>query len=74
MSSAHQPTMDFMTEQTWARQAEPLLEEEGEEEEEEEEEEEWEYLDETQVYLRFKFYESWLWTDVNLPSKADTDG
>ena len=73
MSSAHQPTMDFMTEQTWARQAEPLLEEEGEEEEEEEEEE-WEYLDETQVYLRFKFYESWLWTDVNLPSKADTDG
>ncbi|XP_060943930.1 complement C3-like [Limanda limanda] len=45
-----------------------------EEEEEEEEEEEWDYLDETQVYLRSKFYESWLWTDVNLPSKADTDG
>ncbi|XP_040003011.1 complement C3-like isoform X3 [Xiphias gladius] len=41
---------------------------------EEEEEEEWEYLDETQVYLRSKFYESWLWMDVKLPSEADTDG
>lgn len=45
-----------------------------EEEEEDEEEEEWEYLDETQVYLRSKFYESWLWTDVNLPSQAERDG
>ncbi|XP_040891990.1 complement C3-like [Toxotes jaculatrix] len=44
------------------------------EEEEEEDEEEWEYLDETQVYLRSKFYESWLWMDVNLPSQADRDG
>ncbi|XP_035515263.1 venom factor-like [Morone saxatilis] len=43
--------------------------------EEEEEGEEWEeYLDETQVYLRSKFYESWLWMDVNLPSQADRDG
>ncbi|TNN34346.1 hypothetical protein EYF80_055492 [Liparis tanakae] len=48
------------------------LVEEAEEEEEEEEEEE--YLDETQVYLRSKFYESWLWTDVNLPDQADRDG
>nr|XP_019959614.1 PREDICTED: complement C3-like [Paralichthys olivaceus] len=47
---------------------------EEEEEEDEEEEEEGEYLDESQVYLRFKFYESWLWTIVNLPSTADTDG
>ncbi|XP_074487043.1 venom factor-like isoform X1 [Sebastes fasciatus] len=47
---------------------------EEEEEEEDEEEEEWEYLDETQVYLRSKFYESWLWTDVNLPSQAERDG
>lgn len=39
-----------------------------------EEEEEEEYLDETQVYLRSKFYESWLWLDVNLPSQADRDG
>ncbi|XP_071384057.1 venom factor-like [Centroberyx affinis] len=40
-----------------------------------EEEEEGEYLDETQVYLRAKFYESWLWRDVSLPSTADsTDG
>uniref|UniRef100_A0A8C9XMR8 Complement component c3b, tandem duplicate 2 n=1 Tax=Sander lucioperca TaxID=283035 RepID=A0A8C9XMR8_SANLU len=39
-----------------------------------EEEEEEEYLDATQVYLRSKFYESWLWTDVNLPSQADRDG
>uniref|UniRef100_A0A667WKL1 Complement component c3b, tandem duplicate 1 n=1 Tax=Myripristis murdjan TaxID=586833 RepID=A0A667WKL1_9TELE len=30
-----------------------------------------EYLDETQVYLRSKFYESWLWKDVNLPAVAD---
>uniref|UniRef100_A0A3Q3L7G2 Complement component c3b, tandem duplicate 1 n=1 Tax=Mastacembelus armatus TaxID=205130 RepID=A0A3Q3L7G2_9TELE len=35
---------------------------------------EWEYMDETQVYLRSKFYESWLWIDVNLPSQADRDG
>lgn len=39
-----------------------------------EEEEEEEYLDETQVYLRSKFYESWLWTDVILPNHADRDG
>ncbi|KAK5865371.1 hypothetical protein PBY51_019649 [Eleginops maclovinus] len=44
------------------------------EDEEEEEEEEEEYLDETEVSLRFKFYESWLWMDVNLPTKADRDG
>lgn len=41
---------------------------------EEEEEDEWEYLDETEVYLRSKFYESWLWVDVNLPSETDKDG
>uniref|UniRef100_A0A3B4ZLY2 Complement C3-like n=1 Tax=Stegastes partitus TaxID=144197 RepID=A0A3B4ZLY2_9TELE len=41
---------------------------------EEEEEDEWEYLDETEVYLRSKFYESWLWMDVYLPSQADRDG
>ncbi|KAM6940226.1 complement C3-like [Xenentodon cancila] len=41
---------------------------------EEEEEEEWEYLDETQIYLRSKFYESWLWMDVNLPSEPGRDG
>ncbi|KAM7394684.1 hypothetical protein PAMP_021470 [Pampus punctatissimus] len=44
------------------------------EEEEEEEEDEWEYLDETQVYLRSKFYESWLWMDVDLPSNVGQDG
>ena len=43
-------------------------------EKEEEEEEEWEYLDETDVYLRSKFYESWLWMDVKLPGQADRDG
>ncbi|XP_061563254.1 complement C3-like [Cololabis saira] len=62
----------------------------GKEEEEEEEEEveaavdlseddsdgeeEWEYLDETQIYLRSKFYESWLWMDVSLPSNTGRDG
>ncbi|XP_032399538.1 complement C3, partial [Etheostoma spectabile] len=44
------------------------------EEEEEEEEDKEEYLDATQVYLRSRFYESWLWTDVTLPSQADRDG
>ncbi|XP_030585665.1 complement C3-like [Archocentrus centrarchus] len=39
-----------------------------------EEEEEGEYLDEAEVYLRSKFYESWLWMDVNLPNKAEGDG
>lgn len=48
--------------------------EDKKEDEEEEEEEEGEYLDETQVYLRSKFYESWLWTDVDLPSETDRDG
>lgn len=43
-------------------------------EEEEEEEEEWGYLDENQVYLRSKFYESWLWMDVSLQGQADKDG
>lgn len=33
-----------------------------------------EYLDETQVYLRSKFFESWLWIDVSLPSETDKDG
>ncbi|KAM6972588.1 LOW QUALITY PROTEIN: complement C3-like [Aplochiton taeniatus] len=37
----------------------------------EEEEEEEEYLDQSDVYLRSKFYESWLWRDVRLPSAAD---
>ncbi|XP_067441549.1 complement C3-like [Thunnus thynnus] len=45
-----------------------------EEEEEEEEEEDWDYLDESEVYLRSKFFESWLWKDVDLPSEADRDG
>ncbi|XP_050926350.1 complement C3 isoform X8 [Lates calcarifer] len=46
----------------------------GEVDEGEEEEEEWEYLDQTDVYLRSKFYESWLWMDVNLPTQTDRDG
>lgn len=37
-------------------------------------EDEEEYLDETDVYLRSKFFESWLWTDVKLPSEADRNG
>ncbi|KAK5898792.1 hypothetical protein CesoFtcFv8_008337 [Champsocephalus esox] len=49
-------------------------EQEWEEEVEEDEEEEWEYLDESEVRLRSKFYESWLWTDVDLPTQADRDG
>ncbi|XP_047221423.1 complement C3-like [Girardinichthys multiradiatus] len=41
---------------------------------EEDEEEDLEYMDETEVYLRSKFYESWLWMDVSLPSETDKDG
>ncbi|TKS68660.1 Complement C3 [Collichthys lucidus] len=51
-----------------------LVEEETAGEVEEEEEEEWEYLDRSDVYLRSKFFESWLWQDINLPSQADRDG
>lgn len=39
----------------------------------EEGEEEEEYTDEADVYLRSKFYESWMWMDVNLPNQADRD-
>lgn len=45
-----------------------------EEEVEDDEEEEWEYQDETDVYLRSKFFESWLWKDIDLPAQADRDG
>ncbi|KAK5620662.1 hypothetical protein CRENBAI_020815 [Crenichthys baileyi] len=41
---------------------------------EDDEEEDLEYMDETEVYLRSKFYESWLWMDVSLPSETDKDG
>lgn len=47
-------------------------EEEGDDEEEEEEE--WQYEDESNVYLRSKFFESWLWKTVDLPAQADRDG
>lgn len=40
----------------------------------EDDEEEWEYEDESYVYLRSKFLESWLWTDVSLPNEPDRDG
>lgn len=52
----------------------PVAVERAEEEEEEEEEEEWEYEDESNVYLRSKFFESWLWKTVDLPAQADRDG
>lgn len=44
------------------------------EDEEEDEDEEWEDLDETWLYLRSKFFESWLWMDVKLPNQPDRDG
>lgn len=37
-------------------------------------EEGWEYEDESDVYLRYRFFESWLWTDVSLPDEPDQDG
>ncbi|CAN9510720.1 unnamed protein product [Ophioblennius macclurei] len=42
--------------------------------EEEDEDEEWDYLDEADVYLRSKFFESWLWMDFDLPKEPDFDG
>lgn len=46
----------------------------GVEEDDDEEEDEWEYQDESDVYLRSKFFESWLWKTVDLPAQADGDG
>lgn len=40
----------------------------------EEEEDEWEYQDENDIYLRSKFFESWLWRTVDLPARPDKDG
>jgi len=42
--------------------------------EDEVEEDEGEYQDKTDVYLRSKFFESWLWVDVKLPKQTDSDG
>jgi hypothetical protein len=36
--------------------------------EEEEEEEEDDFMEESDVIVRSKFYESWLWRDLTLPS------
>ncbi|XP_076583711.1 venom factor-like [Chaetodon auriga] len=71
-----QYTMTYTNANKMAEEKEhlPVAAEVDEEDEDEEEEEEWEYLDETDVYLRSKFYESWLWMDINLPSQVDRDG
>ncbi|CAJ1052901.1 complement C3-like [Xyrichtys novacula] len=72
---AHAPDLRVMEEkkvETRQMGVEEKKEEEGYEEYEEEEED-WEYLDETQVSLRFKFYESW-WMEVDLPTQSDRDG
>ncbi|XP_072240697.1 complement C3-like [Leuresthes tenuis] len=44
------------------------------ESEDEVEEDEGEYQDKIDVYLRSKFYESWMWVDVKLPKQTDSDG
>ncbi|KAL1005735.1 hypothetical protein UPYG_G00063310 [Umbra pygmaea] len=41
-------------------------------EEEEEEEEEDDFTEESEVTVRSKFYESWLWRDLRLPSEKDS--
>ncbi|XP_041838364.1 complement C3-like [Melanotaenia boesemani] len=38
------------------------------------EEEEGEYQDETEIYLRVKFFESWLWMNIEMPGKVNSDG
>ncbi|CAG5928835.1 unnamed protein product, partial [Menidia menidia] len=37
-------------------------------------EDEGEYQDKNEVYLRSKFYESWMWIDVKLPQQTGSDG
>lgn len=53
---------------------EDKVEEEDDTDEWGDDEEEWEYEDESDVYLRSRFFESWLWTDVSLPSEPDRGG
>ncbi|XP_061686699.1 complement C3-like [Syngnathoides biaculeatus] len=53
---------------------EPEADAEREQVDDYEEEEEERYLDENDLYLRFRFFESWLWTDLRLPNEADRDG
>lgn len=43
-------------------------------EEDDNEEDEGEYQDESDIYLRSKFFESWLWKSIDLPAQADRDG
>lgn len=33
----------------------------------------WDFVDESDVYLRSKFFESW-WMEVDLPNEGDADG
>lgn len=47
---------------------------EEDDEEYDDDEEDWEYEDENDVYLRSRFFQSWLWTDVTLPSQPDRNG
>lgn len=45
-----------------------------EEEDEVEEFDEDDLADLEDIYVRSKFFESWLWTDIRLPSVTKTDG
>lgn len=50
------------------------IEKEVEEEEDEQEFDEDDLADIEDIYVRSKFFESWLWTDIKLPSVPKSDG
>ncbi|XP_077082846.1 complement component c3b, tandem duplicate 2 isoform X2 [Siphateles boraxobius] len=57
------------------RHVDRMKEKEVEEEEEEEQEfDEDDFADIEDIYVRTKFFESWLWTDIRLPSVPKSDG
>ena len=58
-----------MSESLVRMESKPVLEvQRGSFAEEEEEEEEDDFMEESEVTVRSKFYESWLWKDLPLPS------
>ncbi|KAM9493802.1 complement C3-like [Clarias gariepinus] len=66
--SASQPNIHPRVEERVISQAPPSLEEEYDDEDDDED------YDLDDIYVRTKFLESWLWTDVTLPAAPEADG
>lgn len=66
--SASQPNIRPRVEERVISQAPPSLEEEYDDEDDDED------YDLDDIYVRTKFLESWLWTDVTLPAAPEADG